>query len=174
MDISSTIVPRSDQLNSEDLLDGERTFTVTDVAMTGAADQPLAITVAEWPESRPYKPNLTSRKILKHLWGPESDNWIGRRLTLYRDPEISFGKEKVGGLRIKAMSDIEHRVSISLAVTKGRKGANVIEPLPPLTPIEKLRAEYRTADPERQEAIKREVAALDAPKPADDTAADPA
>jgi hypothetical protein len=35
------------------------------------------------------------RRIIVAAWGAEASNYTGRKLTLYRDPEIKFGPEKV-------------------------------------------------------------------------------
>jgi len=42
--IAKSIVPKSDQLNAEDLLSGSITVTVTDVKQ-GTAEQPIAIII---------------------------------------------------------------------------------------------------------------------------------
>ena len=33
-------------------------------------------------------------------WGKEADAYAGRRLTLYRDPDVTFGRDKVGGINV--------------------------------------------------------------------------
>ena len=73
-------------------------------------------------------------RVLLSAWGRESSTYTGRRLMLYRDPEITFGRDKVGGIRISAMSDIDSRMSIMLTVTRGRRAPFVVEPLPDLPP----------------------------------------
>ncbi len=50
-------------------------------------------------------------------------------------------------------------MAVALTVTKGRRAPYVVEPLTE-TPIEKLTAEWHTADPERRKAIEAEVATL--------------
>jgi hypothetical protein len=67
MDMTDTIVPKSDQLNAEDLLTGPRTFTITEVRK-GSAEQPVDIHLAEFP-GRPFKPSKTVRRILVSAWG---------------------------------------------------------------------------------------------------------
>jgi hypothetical protein len=89
MDISSTIVPKSDQLNAEDLLTGPRTFTVEKVT-AGSAEQPVDIHLVEFP-GRPFRPSKTVRRILVNAWGAEASAYVGRRMTLYRDPAVKFG-----------------------------------------------------------------------------------
>lgn len=128
MDLAETIVPRSDQINSEDLLAGPRTVTITAVKR-GSAEQPVNIVTAEFGPGRPYKPSKTMRRVLVAAWGSDAQAYIGRRLVIYRDPEITFGGDKVGGIRISAMSDITTRLSVALTVTRGRRAPFVVEPL---------------------------------------------
>lgn len=61
-----------------------------------------------------YKPVMTFREDVKpcilnntnwgtieEAYGEDSDNWAGKRITLYCDPNIMFGKKKTGGIRIR-------------------------------------------------------------------------
>jgi hypothetical protein len=94
--MTDTIIPRSDQLNAEDLLTGPRTFTITEVRK-GSVEQPVDIHLAEFP-GRPFKPSKTVRRILVSAWGPDAATYAGRRMTLYRDPAVRFGGMDVGGI----------------------------------------------------------------------------
>jgi hypothetical protein len=126
MDISSMLVGKSDQLDNVDLLAGPRDFTITAVSR-GADDQPLNITLAEY--DRPWRPGLTMRRLLAHIWGPEADAYIGHRIRLYRDPEVVFGRDKTGGTRLSHASHIDKRITVSLPTSKGKFGAFTVEPL---------------------------------------------
>lgn len=171
MDLSETIAPKSDQLNADDLIAGPRTFTITDVK-AGNAEQPVNIYLAEFPNGRPWKPSKSMRRVLVHLWGRESAAYIGRRLTLYRDASITFGKDAVGGVRISHMSDLDGAKVISLTKTRGRREPFKVEPLPDAVPssppvdegtvaaLAELRAEWVGADAARRKVIAAEVAAL--------------
>ena len=143
MDITETIAPRSDQLNADDFITGPRTFTVEKVT-AGTPEQPVEIHMAGFP-GRPFKPSKTVRRILVSAWGPEASNYVGRRMTLYRDPEITFGKDKVGGIRVSHLSDIDKRIQIALTVTRGRRSPFVVDPLPS-TPPHIVEFEHRIAE----------------------------
>lgn len=158
MDLTDSIVPKSDQINAEDLLTGPRTFTITEVR-GGSDEQPVNVHLAEFP-GRPYRPSKSMRRVMVAAWGKEAAEYAGRRLTLYRDPEVTFGRDKVGGIKISHLSHIDKRLSIALTVTRGKRSPFVVEPLPDLSPVELLRAEWATAEPERRQAIEAEVAAL--------------
>lgn len=98
MDLSQTIIPKSDQLNADDLIGGTRTIRISSVS-AGNAEQPVVIHF-DGDNGRPYKPGKSMRRVLVCLWGNDSAAYIGRRLTLYRDPSVKFGGEDVGGIRI--------------------------------------------------------------------------
>jgi len=124
-DLRDTIIPRSDQLNSEQLLGGPMIITVTDVRVGGGEEQPVSIFHDTYPD-RPYKPCKTMRKVLILAWGPDGTKWIGKSMELYNDPSVKFGGEAVGGIRIRALSDIPKDIKVSLTATKGRKALHEI------------------------------------------------
>ncbi len=127
MDLTDTIVPKSDQLNAEDLLTGPRTFTVEKVGK-GSAEQPVDIHLVEFP-GRPFRPSKTVRRILVNAWGPEASAYVGRRMTLYRDPTVKFGGMDVGGIRVSHLSHIDKPVSIALTVSRGKRQPYTVQPL---------------------------------------------
>lgn len=132
MDLSSTIAPKSDQLNADDLLAGPRTFTVEKVAQ-GNAEQPVNVYLAESP-GRPWKPSKSMRRVLVSAWGPDGNAYAGHHVTLYRNPDIKFGGETVGGIEISALTGIDKPMKLALTVTRGKKRAHTIQPLTNPTP----------------------------------------
>lgn len=127
-DLRPTIIPKSDQLNAEQLLGGPMTITVTEVRIGSSDEQPISIHY-ENDSGRPYKPSKTQRKVLLFAWGADGRVWIGRSMTIYCDPKIKFGGEEVGGIRISHISDIERDLQVSLTATKGKKALHVIKRL---------------------------------------------
>ena len=127
LDISPTIEPNSDQVNADDLIAGPQTVTITDVTK-GSSEQPVNVHLAEYPR-RAYRPSKSMRRVLVAAWGTDAAAYIGRRLTLYRDPDITFGREKVGGIRISAMSGIDKPLTVPLTVSRGKKARVTVQPL---------------------------------------------
>ncbi|HKY58343.1 MAG TPA: hypothetical protein VJL80_09920 [Aeromicrobium sp.] len=127
MDLTDSIAPKSDQLNAEDLLSGPRTFTIAEVR-EGSAEQPVNVHLVEFP-GRPFRPSKTVRRIMVAAWGKDSSAYVGRRMTLFRDPAVRFGGQDVGGIRVSHMSHIEKRLTIALTVTRGKRAPYVVEPL---------------------------------------------
>ncbi len=104
------------------------TITVTRVIETGNKEQPLAISY-DGDGGKPYKPGLSMRRVLVYFWGKEGGEYVGRQLTLYRDPDVIFGKLKVGGIRISHMSHLGRDKEMALATTKGAKRRYEVQPL---------------------------------------------
>lgn len=127
-DLRPTIVPKSDQLNAEQLLGGPMTVTVTDVRLGGGEDQPVIVHY-HGDNGRPFKPCKTMRKVLIFGWGEDGRQWVGRSMTLFNDPDVKFGGMDVGGIRISHMTDIERDLKVSLTATKGKKALHTIRRL---------------------------------------------
>ena len=126
-DISSTIIAKSDQLNSDDLISGPIIVKITEVKIADAAEQPVSVGISGG--YKPYFPCKTCRRVLVSAWGKDATKWVGRVLKLYRDPKVKWGGEVVGGIRIAAMSDIPQKLEIALAETRGKKKLVIVEKL---------------------------------------------
>lgn len=128
MNIAKLRQSNSAQINADDILSGPVTVTITD-AVESTSDQPLFVSVAEFP-NKTYRPSLTMRKVLGAVMGDETDDWIGRRVTLFRNPEIKFGREKVGGIQISHVSGIGGPMEVSVLVKRGARETFRVDPLP--------------------------------------------
>ena len=127
--MNAAIAPRSDQINAEDLLTGPRVITITEVKR-GSVEQPVDFVTAEFGAGRPYKPSKTMRRMIVAAWGADASAYVGRRITIYRDPDVTFGRDKVGGIKISHLSHIDKRLELALTVTKGRRATFTVDPLP--------------------------------------------
>lgn len=128
IDMLATVVPKSDQLNADDLIGG-RALTIKVTKVTGSAgDQPVAIHY-EGDNGKPYKPCKSMRRVLIHLWGDKAQEYVGRSMTLYCDPEVKFGGLAVGGIRISHMSHIAKEVTVMLTSTKANRKPFTVKPL---------------------------------------------
>ncbi len=132
VDMTQTITAKSDQLNSDDLIGGSITVKITKVTGTGEKDQPIAINY-EGDNNKPFKPCKTVRRILVGAWGADGASYVGRSMTLYRDPEVIFGGAKVGGIRVSHLSHIQKPLTLALAANKASKKSVTVQPL--ATPV---------------------------------------
>lgn len=120
-DLAPTIEPNSQQMNADDLLVGPKTITVREVRMTGSGDQQPISIFYEGDDNKPYKPCKSMRRVLIKAWGTEGKEYAGRGMTLFCDPNVMFGGQKVGGIRISHLSHIDNDLNIALTMSKGKK-----------------------------------------------------
>jgi hypothetical protein len=145
MDIRKTVEPRSDQLNFDDVASTDLTITIVEVKQ-GPPDQPVELHNAEFP-GRPFKPGKSMRRVLIAAWGAEASAYVGRRITLYGDPTITFGRDAVGGIRVRALSHLTEPLTVALTVTRGKRAPFTVQPLPSDTgALEAALADIANAD----------------------------
>lgn len=122
-----TIVPKSDQINADDLTGRSLTIKITKVSLL-AGEQPVSLNY-EGDEGRPYKPCKSMRRVLVNVWGSDGNSYVGRSLTLYNDPKVTWGGAAVGGIRISHMSDIKEPVTMALTASKANRKPFTVKPL---------------------------------------------
>lgn len=159
MDLTHTITPNSNQLNADDLIAGSITIAVTDIKASDSPDQPVTINYQN-DDGRPYKPCKSMRRVLIQAWGPNGKDWIGKSMTLYRDPEVKFGGQAVGGIRISHLSDIDRDMNFMLTVTRAKRAAYSVKKLTIETPAQK---EQKPA-PNFEETLPRIIESIKAGK----------
>lgn len=127
MDLRDTIIPKSDQLNAEDLIGGPMDVRVADIRR-GSAEQPVELHLEGIP-GRPFKPCKSVRRLLIACWGYDGVSWVGRRMRLYCDDSVEWGGRKVGGIRVSHLSHIDRPRTVLLSVKRGRRKPVTVEPL---------------------------------------------
>lgn len=144
VDVSNAIVAKSDQVNAIDLVGRDVTVTIVDVK-PGPADQPVHIITDAYGAGRPFKASKTALRDIVQAWGTDSTVWVGRRLTLWNDPDVLWAGQAVGGIRIKAMSHIDKAFEAKHIITRGKSKKVMIQPLPDApAPVDNV-AEWITA-----------------------------
>lgn len=179
-----TAPPRSDQLNGDDFSGGRSaTVTIADVK-EGSTDLALYDINLVEVERRVWRPPLTILRLLMAMWGDEAADWVGRKVTLYRDDTVKVGKEVMGGIRVSHASHLptgDKPFAVRITSTRGRKAPFTILPLaedaPTSTPAQthteptaaeiasstdadQLRAWWKASSPERRAQIEARVAEL--------------
>ena len=172
-DIEKAIEPQSDRQNAVDYMAGPKVFTVAGTSdyRDDKGRAKVNIHLAEAPD-RPFKPSATNLRLVTIGWGKDDTVWPGRRIKLALDPEVTFGREKVGGVRVVALSHIDQPYTAKLPVTRGKKAEYRVEILPdapasPPIPAFKTEDEARTYWLKRRDegATPDELAAIQAAAP---------
>jgi len=123
-----TIEPKSDQLNSDDLIGiPHKIIKVTKVTLS-AGDQPISIHYED-DNGKPYKPCKSMRRVLVSVWGVDGNSFIGKSMALYRDEKVTWAGVAVGGIRISHMSHIDQNVTMALTATKSSRKPYTVKPL---------------------------------------------
>jgi hypothetical protein len=120
MDLSQTIAPKSDHLNSDSLIAGPLTIAITSVTPRQDESRPVAINF-DGDDGKPFLPCKAMRRGLVLAWGKDSTQYTGRGLTLFRDPSVLYGGVAVGGVRISHASHLDKDLTFPLALNNKKK-----------------------------------------------------
>jgi len=129
--LAEALAPRSDQLNSDDLIPGPRVLKITNAKIVNDARQLKVVLNYEGDNGKPWKPCKSMGRAMVMAWGiTDESQFVGRSVQVYRDPEVSFGDQKqIGGIRISHMSHLERDASVKLTVSQGKKAIFTFKPL---------------------------------------------
>ena len=145
MDITDALAPKSDQLDAVELVT-PRTFTIDTGSKLGRRDDDgqavVDVRLVDFP--RVWRPSKGMLDVIVAIWGTNAKEWVGRQVTLYNDRDVTFGKDKVGGIRISHMSGIDKPTTVQIR-GRGRGARKLpwrIEPIAaPAAPAEPTEAE---------------------------------
>lgn len=158
-DIGFAIEAKSDQLNYDDIADTEIVVTISNVVVR-QGDQPVHIHY-HGCNNRPWKASKGMLRILAAAWGRDSSLWAGKSAKLYGDSTVKWAGKEVGGIRIKALSDIaKNGMNCMLTVARGKREPYKVEFLNmerPKYPADK----FEQALPKMVEAIATEKMSIE-------------
>lgn len=117
-DVTFALQAKSDQLNGVDIMGAEPIIRIRDVKVK-QGDQPVSV-YFDGDNNRPWKPSKGMLRILAGAWGRDSSQWVGKSAKLYFDPTVMYAGKEVGGIRIRALSDICER-GLMFALTINRQ-----------------------------------------------------
>jgi hypothetical protein len=143
-DMTSVIVPKSDQINADDLIGGPMTITIKEVTIRSGQDQPVSVFFEG--STKAFRPCKSMCRVMVNAWGKDANRYVGKSMTLYRDPGVKWGGMDVGGIRISHMTDIERDMVMALTEKKGSRKPFIVKPLvvqsraPEPAPADRVRA----------------------------------
>lgn len=127
-------------LKKEDIGDSPVLLTIKDVAQfnvaaQGAPEENKWCLVFEEAD-KPLVLNSTNGQIIAKITGSEeSDDWIGHKIVLYVDPNVSFGGKVVGGIRCRAPKAPKPVPGVG-RTKLGKPAQKEVDPTPPAEPDE--------------------------------------
>ena len=124
-DVSFALEAKSDQLNAVDIMGCEPVIRIRDVVVR-KGDQPVSV-FFDGDNNRPWKPSKGMLRILAGAWGRDSKQWIGKYAKLYFEPTVRYAGQEVGGIRIRALSDIDPRgLTFALTISRQKREPYVV------------------------------------------------
>ena len=121
-DISQALQAKSDQLNAMDIVGCEPVITIREVRYNPTAPSQKIWIFYHGDNNKPWKPSVGMGRILAGGWGVDSDNWIGKSVKIFCEPSVVYAGKEVGGVHIRAMSDIPERgINLMLAVNRSKR-----------------------------------------------------
>jgi hypothetical protein len=110
-------------IRSADFAGKDVTLTIAKVFSEDIEDKSKAIMAFEGTKKQLVLCR-TNAEACKLMWGPETDDWLGKRLTLYaaiiKDP---FGDGEITATRVRGSPELER--PLSAVVQRGRKTIKV-------------------------------------------------
>lgn len=152
-DMTKAIAPKSDQLNSDDLIGCTKDIKITAVNIS-STEQPVSVRF-EGDNGKPFKPCKSMCRVMVQCWGADANQYIGRTMRLYRDPEVTWAGMKVGGIRISHVSHIDKPITMALTASKQKRALYTVEPL------KTAPASQEAAEPKVIEGLKSDINSSD-------------
>ena len=128
-DMTAAIIPKSDQLNSDDLIAGPITIKIAEVTIK-PGEQPVSLHY-EGDNGKPYKP---CKKHVPCVAGIRMGSRCQAICRARSDavpviPSVTWAGMAVGGIRISHLSDIGEPMTMALTATKSSRKPFTVRPL---------------------------------------------
>lgn len=137
---------KSDQLNADDLMGGPITITITKVKVLLKPEQPVTVNY-EGDNGKPWKPSKGMTRVMSACWGEDTTVYPGKKVTLFRNPDVLWAGKKDGGIQISHLSDIKEPMTIALTISKGNRKPFTVKPLTASAKTTPAATETAAADP---------------------------
>jgi hypothetical protein len=136
IDMTKGIEGNTDQLNAANLTGRSVVVQILAVRNSrGQADkekQPYEVVISDF---KPWRPCLTSRRILIELWGDDGDKWVGHWVRLYNDETVRNPQGgEPGGIRMDAADLDKPFTTKPIIVSRGKTQRFTIKTIQPPKP----------------------------------------
>lgn len=127
MDMSSTIIAKSDQINAADLVGITKTITITEVKIKPGEDQPVSVYFEG--DQKVFRPCKGVRRLMVRVWGPDASKYVGQSMTLFQDPTVTWAGKPEGGIRVSHMTGLSSAIVEPMRTSRAATKPYKIEPL---------------------------------------------
>lgn len=128
-EILAAAVATSDRLNAEDLIGGPLTITIKDVHVIKGDKGVQKMIIDMEGREHPWHTCKSVTRTILAMWQDEPVQWIGRQMVLYRDPDVVFKNDPLGGIRIQSASHLTEAFTLTLTEHQKKRITRTIKPL---------------------------------------------
>jgi hypothetical protein len=128
-EILAAAMATSDRLNAEDLISGPMTVTIKDVRVIQGDKGQTKLIFDIHEHEHPWHTCKSVTRTILSMWLDEPTEWIGRQLVLYRDPDVVFKNDPLGGIRISSASNLLEAFKITLTEHQKKRITRTVMPL---------------------------------------------
>lgn len=118
----------NEYLTGDALPDEGRTFTITgknraELEGKDGKEHKLALTFSD---GNKWVVNVTNSVCCEHMFGSKFPvDWVGHAVTLIFDPTVKFGKDTVGGIRVKGSPELSKPLTFQFQENSRKKPRQV-------------------------------------------------
>lgn len=152
-DLLKTTAAKSDYLTADELAGEPKLVTITDVIVVTLDSRDK--TVLHLAECKPFLACASTMRTIMAMWHDQPEQWKGRQLQLFRDPDVTYKKDATGGIRLCGASNLSQEFSITLTEHQRNRITRTIKPLQTAAPksqpsiadrVERAIAAYRACN----------------------------
>src|ERR1022692_1041008 len=66
---------------------------------------------------KPMVLNKTNARMIARIYGTDTALWANKPISVYHDPNVMLGRDKVGGLRVRAAAEVPAKVTTTAPPT---------------------------------------------------------
>ena len=134
--------PKTDQLNADNLRGINSVVVTVKGPCSRGNDGKMHIPLEE---CKPFKPATGQGRILTEIWG-NWENWPGRKIRLYRDPDVTYGGVACGGIKISEISHINRKHTVPVRQNRNKVVMQDIHPIKEeVDPVIAVQVKFRQA-----------------------------
>jgi hypothetical protein len=126
-------------------LEKVESLKATDDAGAGKMKDRVIVYFKESKSERGWLLNRTNAECIKELWGRETDNWLGHKVTLYTTP-VRVGPKVEPGIRVKGSPELDKPRTFDLKLPRKKPTPMTLVPTGKTKPADAPPAARTAAD----------------------------